>query len=94
MTNTHVQFQDWVHHEMSIKELAEAMTEGQMVHMANHLYKHYGVAPQKLMKQLENATREAEILEGACDFWKGEARPAGRQVTVDGVDYIMYRDGE
>ena len=92
--NTHVQFEDWVSHEMSIGELAEAMTKGQMQHMANHLYKHYSVAPQKLLTQLEDAIRENEILEGACDFWKQEKRPNGRQVTVDGVDYILYRDGE
>lgn len=49
MSNHYVQFSDTVHHEMSIRELAEAMTEGQMVHMANHLWKHYGVGAQKLL---------------------------------------------
>ncbi len=54
--NTHVQFEDWVHHEMSITELAEAMTEGQMIHMANHLWKHYKVGAQKLVKAAEEDT--------------------------------------
>jgi hypothetical protein len=93
-SNTHVQFEDVVHHEMSIGELAESMTKGQMQHMANHLWRHYAVGPQKLQTQLEDAMRENEILDGACDFWKNEKHPNGRQVTVDGVDYIMYRDGE
>ena len=47
--NTHVQFADWVHHEISIREIAEQMTEGQQLHMANHLWKHYGVGAQLLM---------------------------------------------
>ena len=51
--HTHVQFVDEVHHEISIKDLAKSMTEGQMIHMANHLYKHYGVAAQKLLAVLE-----------------------------------------
>ena len=48
--NTHVQFEDWVSHEMSITELCEAMTDGQMIHMANHLWKHYKIGAHKLVK--------------------------------------------
>ena len=47
--NTHVQFEDWVHHEISITELAEAMTDGQMIHMANHLWKHYKIGAQRIL---------------------------------------------
>ena len=62
MSNNYVQFSDTVHHEISIQELAEAMTEGQQIHMANHLYKHYGVGPQKLVKQLEENDEPPEFV--------------------------------
>ena len=127
-TDTHVQFQDVVHHEMSIQELAEAMTGGQMVHMANHLYKHYGVGAQKLLNKIptEDDERAYKMIEDACDYWKAEAErleiecvgwkkkglywqaeaesledkagfcapERGKRVNVDGVDYILVRDGE
>ena len=112
-SNTHVNFQDVVHHEMSIQELAEAMTEGQMVHMANHLYKHYGVGAQKLLNKIptEDDERAYKMIDDACDYWKEEAErlgtqcdnwrsmyynktPAGKRVNVEGVDYILVRDGE
>ena len=134
--DTHVQFQDVVHHEMSIQELAEAMTEGQMVHMANHLYKHYAIGAQKLLKKIptEDDERAYKMIEDACDYWKAEAErlevecanwikkgdywkqeaeglkegrnswynkymnasftPKGKRLNVDGVDYILVRDGE
>ena len=112
-TDTHVQFKDVVHHEMSIQELAEAMTGGQMVHMANHLYKHYGVGAQKLLNKIptEDDERAYKMIDEACDYWKEEAErlgetsdnwrsmyyaktPEGKRVNVDGVDYILVRDGE
>lgn len=71
--DNYIQFQDTVHHEVSVKELAEQMSPGQMQHMANHMYKHYDVAPQKLRKHLEDATRENVILSDAVQYWKDEA---------------------
>ena len=47
----YVRFTDEVSHEISIAELAATMTEGQKVHMANHLWKHYEIGPQKLVAQ-------------------------------------------
>ena len=112
-TNTHVQFENWVSHELPIAELAEAMTEGQMVHMANHLYRHYGVGAQKLLKKIptEDDERAYKMIDEACDYWKEEAErlgetsdnwrsmyynktPVGKRVNVEGVDYILVRDGE
>ena len=36
-------------YEITIDEIAAAMTTGQKVHMANHLWKHYEVAAQKVL---------------------------------------------
>lgn len=54
----------------SVADIAYQMTAGERVHMANHLYKHYGIGPQKLK------------------------HPQGKHINVDGVDYILVRDGE
>ena len=43
-------------YEISLAEVAARMSEGQRQHMANHLFKHYDVAPQKLKKRLPPET--------------------------------------
>ncbi len=58
---------------LELSELVANMTQGQKVHMANHLWKHHQIGPQKLLKSLEDTERESRILDGACDFWKQEA---------------------
>jgi hypothetical protein len=54
----------------TVADLAYQMTEGERIHMANHLYRHYGIGPQKLKN------------------------PQGKHINVNGVDYILVRDGE
>ena len=98
MTNRYVQFVDEVHHEISIDELCGAMTEGQRQHMANHLWLHYTVGAQKLEKLLEEAQSNAGNALRTVNERAGELgslrEPKGKRVNVDGVDYILVRDGE
>ena len=58
----YVQFEDTVHHEISIADLALAMTEGQQIHMANHLYKYFGVGAQKLVAQTMDDSPDKHIV--------------------------------
>lgn len=46
--------------EVSVADAAYHMSEGERQHMANHLYKHYDVAPQKLRSAQEERVGQGE----------------------------------
>jgi hypothetical protein len=62
----------------SVASVFEAMDEGERCHMANKLFKE-GYIPIRQQNIDAAETREWDILESACDFWKDEAVQRGYQ---------------
>jgi hypothetical protein len=62
--------------ELTMREVFAALSEGDRCHMANLLFKE-GYIPKRQQAVDAAYTREFDILEGACDFWKQEAIDRG-----------------
>lgn len=62
-----------------MRELFDEMSEGERCHMVNLLYKE-GYVPtkmQKLVEDLAECSREFDIVDSACDYWKKAAEDLG-----------------
>jgi hypothetical protein len=48
---------------VNLAEVVQGLTEGQKIHLVNHLYKHYDIAPTKLRNHVKflEALAEADI---------------------------------
>jgi len=62
--------------QYDIGMLFEDMSEGERCHMVNKLYKE-GYMAVKARAAIDELSREFEILDSACDFWKQEAIDRG-----------------
>lgn len=45
--------------KVSLSEIAATLSEGQKIHLVNHIYKHYDIMPTKLVNYIK-------LLEEAC----------------------------
>lgn len=59
-----------------VDDIYRQMSEGARCHMANKLYKE-GYMAVKARAAIDELSREFEILDSACDFWKQEAIDRG-----------------